>query len=74
MDKGERLSKFRVEAQGSGHCASNLRNLKRVGEPITKMIGIADGEDLRFGLQPAKRARMNHPIPVALERVAIGVI
>ncbi len=38
MDKGERLGKFRVEAEGSGHCASNLGNFQRVGEPITEMI------------------------------------
>jgi len=55
MDKSEGLGKFRVEAQGSGHSAGNLRNFQRVGEPITKMIGIADGEDLGGVLASRRR-------------------
>ena len=31
MDKGERLGKLRVEAQRSGDCAGNLRNLQACG-------------------------------------------
>jgi hypothetical protein len=38
------------------------------------MIGEARREDLRLGFQSAKRAGVNHTIPVALERVAIGMV
>ena len=73
MHKGERLGKFRVQTQCSGHCAGNLRNLKRVGEPITKMIGIADGEDLGLGFEAAEGARMNDAVAIARVFAAIGM-
>lgn len=73
MDKSERLGKFRVETQGSGHRAGNLRNLQRVSEPITKMIGIADGEDLGLGFEASEGARMNDAVAIAGVFAAVGM-
>jgi len=73
MDKSESLGKFRVEAQSSGHSAGNLRNFQRMGEPITKMIGIADGENLRLGFEASKSPRMNDAVAIARVFAAVGV-
>jgi hypothetical protein len=73
MDESERLGKFRIEAEGSGNRAGNLRNFQCVREPITKMVGITDGEDLRFGLEATKGARMNDAIAVPRVFAAVGM-
>jgi len=42
-----------------------------MGEAIAKVIGVTTREDLRFCLEPAKSARMNYAIPIALKVIAV---
>jgi len=65
VDKSERLGKVRVEAEGRGNCASDLRNFQSVGEPIAKVIGVTNGEHLRLGFEAAEGTRMNDAVAVA---------
>ena len=53
--------------------ARDLRNFNGVREPVAKMVGVAAGENLGLGFQPAKRPRMDYPVAVALKIVAIGM-
>ncbi len=65
-------SVLRFERPGNG--AGDLRDFESVREAIAKMVGIARGENLRFGFQAAERARMNHAVAVARVIVAIRVL
>ena len=38
------------------------------------MIGQARREDLRLGFEPPKGASVNDAVPVALERISVGMI
>jgi len=71
MDESESFGKIRVEAERGGNRASDLRNFQSMREPIAKMIGVADGEDLRLGFEAAEGARMNDA--VAVPRVFVAV-
>src|ERR1700686_4435472 len=44
-----------------------------MGEPVAKVVGVAAGEDLRFGFEAAEGAGMDDAIAVALKVVAVGM-
>jgi hypothetical protein len=44
-----------------------------VSEPVAKVVGVAAGENLRFGFEAAKGASVNDAVAVALEVVAVGM-
>src|SRR5262245_35993727 len=73
VNERQRLGKFAVEPESSGNGASDLRDFERVGEAVAKMIGIARGENLRFGFKAAEGARMNDAIAVTRVFGAIGM-
>lgn len=73
VHQGQCLDKFRVDAQGRGHRAGNLRNFQRVGQPIAKMIGEAGAEYLGFCFEPPERAGMDDAVAVARIFAAVGV-
>ena len=73
VDESESLGKIRIEAESCGYRSGNLRNLKSVGQTITKVIRITNGEHLRLGFEASEGARVNDAIAVALEGVAIGM-
>ena len=51
-----------------------MGNFQSVGEPVTKVVGVAAGEDLRFVFQPAKGTGMNHAVAVALKVIAVRML
>src|ERR1700741_3350844 len=59
MNQREGFGKISVEFQGSRDGARNLGDFESVREAVAEMIGIACGENLRFGFQTAKRAGVN---------------
>ena len=71
--QGQRLDEFRVNAQGGGNRAGNLRDFERVSQPIAKMVGEAGAEDLRFCFEAPERAGMDDAIAVARIFAAVGV-
>ena len=73
VNEGQRFGKIGIEVEGSCNSAGDLRNLERVGEAIAKMVGVARGEDLRFGFEAAKGSRMNYAVAVARIIIAIRV-
>ena len=73
VDQRESFDEIGIELQSAGDGAGDLRDFERVGEAIAKMIGVARGEDLRFGFQAAERARMDYAIAVAGVIVAVGM-
>ena len=73
MDKSEGLDQVYIESKLCADGARDLRDLQRMGQTVAEVIGKAAGEDLRFGLEPAKGPRMHDAVAVALELVAIAV-
>jgi hypothetical protein len=73
MDEGESFGKFRVKAERRGNRASDLRNFQSMREPIAKMIGITDGEDLRLGFKAAEGTRVNDAVTVPRVFAAVGM-
>jgi len=73
MDEGESFGKFRVKAERCGNRASDLRNFQSMREPIAKMIGITDGEDLRLGFKAAEGTRVNDAVTVPRVFAAVGM-
>jgi hypothetical protein len=56
MYQSKRFGKGGVQSQGTGDGTCNLRHFDCVGQAISKVVGIARGENLRLGFQAAKRA------------------
>ena len=52
----------------------NLRDFNRVRQPVAEVIGELGRKNLRLILQPAKGARMNNAVAIALEDVAVRVL
>ncbi len=73
VDQREGLGEIDVEAEGSGDGAGDLRDFERVGEAVAEVVGVAAGEDLRFGFEAAEGAGMDDAVAVALEVVAVGM-
>lgn len=65
VNQREGFGEIGIEFQSAGDGASNLRDFERVGEAIAKMIGVARGENLRFGFQAAEGAGVNYAVAVA---------
>ncbi len=65
VNQSESLGKFGIEAESGGYGSRDLRDFERVREAIAEMIGITGGENLRFGLKPAKSTRVNDAVAVA---------
>ena len=74
VDQSQRLDQINVQVQGARKSARNLRNLKRVGQPVAKVIGVAAGENLGLGFEAAEGTRVDNPVTVALEVVAVGML
>src|SRR5438128_10197598 len=70
----QRFGQTLIQAENRCHRPGDLRYLDRVSKPIAKVIGEAERENLCLGFQPPKGASVNDAVPVALERIAIGVI
>jgi hypothetical protein len=62
-----------VEPEHVRRSARDLRHLDGVRQAGPEMIAEAGGEDLGFGFQASKSARVDHPVAVALEGVAVRV-
>ncbi len=71
VHQGESFNQINIEPKLRGDGARNLRNFKRMSQPVAEMIGVPPGENLRLGLKPAKSARMNHAVAVTLKVVAV---
>ena len=74
VDQRQRFGEIDVEAERSGNGAGDLRDFEGVGEAVAEMIGIARGEDLRFGFEAAESARMDDAVAVTREIVPIGML
>src|SRR5579863_7155221 len=74
MHQGERFHQVDVQPELSSNGAGNLRYLNSVSKAIAEMVGVTTGENLRLSLQPAKRARMDDAITIALKIVAVGML
>ena len=68
--KSDRLRQVFVEEQGPRDVARDRRNLDRVREAVSKMVAASAQKHLRLGLQPTKRARVDHSIAIPLERAS----
>ena len=74
VDQRQRFGEIGIQMQSAGNGACDLRDFEGVREAIAEMIGIARGEDLRFGFQAAESARMDDAVAVARVIVAIGML
>ena len=73
VNKRESFREIGIQAERFRNGARDLRDLERVRQAVAEMIGITSGEDLRFGFEAAKSARMNDAVAVARVFPAIGV-
>lgn len=73
VNERESLGELRIEAEGGGHRASDLRDFESMGEPIAKMIGVANGKDLRLGFEAAESARVDDAVAVSRVDAAVGM-
>src|SRR5215470_15313822 len=64
VNQSQRFGKFAIEAEGGGNGARDLCDLESVGEAIAEMVGVARGENLGFGFQTAKSARVDDAVTV----------
>ena len=65
------LDQIDIQTKLSGNGSRDLRNFNGMSKAITKMVGIAAGEDLGFCFQPAKGSGVDNAIAVTLKVVAI---
>src|SRR5208283_3598139 len=68
-----RFGEVLIQFEDSGRGARDLGHLDGVRQPVAKMIGDARREHLHLSFEAAEGARVDNPVAVALERVAIGV-
>ena len=73
VDESKGFGELAVEAKRGRDGAGDLCDFEGVGKAIAEVIGIARGEDLRFGFQASKGARVNDAIAVARVLAAIRV-
>ena len=71
VNERESFGEIRIQAEGIGDSAGDLRNLERVGEAIAKVVGEARGEDLRFRLKAPERTGVDNAIAVACVFAAV---
>jgi hypothetical protein len=71
--QGERLDQIGVQSKLRGDGARNLRDFNGVRQPVAEVVGVTPRENLRLRFQPAKGARMDDAVAVALKAVAVGV-
>src|SRR5579859_4028483 len=67
MHQCQSLDEIDIESELSGDGARNLRDLKSMRQAVSKVVGIAAGEDLRLCLKAAESARVNYAVAIALE-------
>ena len=67
------LDEVYIQSKLPCYSSRNLRHLDRMRQPVSKMVGIATGENLRFGLQPTKGTRVDHAVAITLEIITIGM-
>jgi len=72
VDQCQRFYKIDVQSQLRGNGAGDLRNFNGVGQAVAEVVGISAGENLGLRFQPAKSARMNDAVAVALKVVTVG--
>jgi len=65
VNERESFGEFGVQAERGGDGAGDLGDFERMRQAIAEMIGIARGENLRFGFETPKRAGMNDAVAVA---------
>ena len=61
-----------VRAEGARQVARDLGHLEAVREPVADEVVGLRPDDLGLGREPARRRRVDHPCPVALERQPHG--
>ncbi len=67
----QRLGQIDIQIERSGDGARDLRDFHGVRQAGAEVVGVAAGEDLRLVLQPAKGARVDDAVAIALEWIAI---
>jgi hypothetical protein len=60
-----------IDQQIVSDCPGDLRSFDTVGQARTIEIRLADAENLRFSLQPAKRSAMQDSVAISLCRVSM---
>jgi hypothetical protein len=73
MYQRQGFDEFRIQSQRGSHRPRDLRNLNRMRQPVSEMVGEARRENLRLGFQPPKRSRVHDAIAIARVFTAITV-
>src|SRR5882762_3029960 len=74
VDESERFGELGVQAQGGSNGARDLRDFQRVRQPVSEVVGIARGENLRLCLEAPEGSRVNDAIAIARVNAAVGML
>src|SRR6267143_2548939 len=74
VDESERFGELSVQAQRGSNGARDLRDFKRVRQPVAEVVGIARGENLRLRFESPESSRVNDAIAVARVNAAVGML
>ncbi len=69
----QRLGEVLIQVQSGGNGAGDLRHLDGVRQAVAEMVRDAGRKNLHLVFQPAKGARVNDAVAIALELVAVGM-
>jgi len=71
MHQRQSLGEINIKVESSSDGTRNLRHLHGVRQPRAKVVGVPPRENLCLVFQPAKRARVDDAITIALKGVAV---
>src|SRR5207247_1021082 len=67
MGQRDCLCEVLIQPEGARDIAGNAGHFQRMSQPRAEVVARAVQENLRLVLQPAKRARVDHAVPVPVE-------
>src|SRR6266850_409591 len=74
VNESESFGELVVQAQRGGNGARDLRNFKRVRQPVAEVVGIACGENLRLRFEAPEGSRVDDAIAIARVNAAVGML
>src|SRR6266404_4472905 len=74
VDESESFGELGVQAQRGSNGARDLRHFQRVRQAVAEVVGIARGEDLRFGFETPEGSRVNDAVAISRISAAVGMV
>jgi hypothetical protein len=72
MGQAQGFGQILVKPEDPRHRSPDLRHLDRMSQPNPEMVAVRRNEHLRLVAQPAEGDRVDDPVPIALEGIALA--